>query len=102
MESGWELAARYEEIRADAQERFQIPGYTDRNGNPVSIRDSFVRSFTLGVNKYLNYNVKLQLNYQHDWYDNSFFTPTSRRGESVLISGDDSVDKVLARIQLMF
>ena len=102
MESGWELAARYEEIRADAQERFQIPDYTDKNGNPVTIRDNLVRSITLGINKYLNYNVKVQLNYQHDWYDNSFFTPTSRRGESVLTSGDDSVDKVLARIQLMF
>lgn len=102
MESGWELAARYEEIRADAQDQFQIPGYTDRNGNPVTIRDNSVRSVTLGVNKYLNYNVKVQLNYQHDWYDNSFFTPTSRKGSSVLASGDKSVDKVLARIQLMF
>lgn len=102
MESGWELAARYEEIRADAEEQFQIPGYADRNGNPVTIRDNHVRSVTFGVNKYLNYNVKVQLNYQHDWYDNSYFTPTSRRGESILISGDDSVDKVLARIQLMF
>lgn len=69
MESGWELAARYEEIRADAQERFQIQGYTDRNGNPVTIRDNLVRTITLGVNKYLNYNVKVQINYQHDWYD---------------------------------
>ncbi|MEW6003190.1 MAG: porin [Nitrospirota bacterium] len=102
MESGWELAARDEEIRADAQDRLQISGYTDRNGNPVTIRDNLVRSVTLGINKYLNYNVKVQLNYQHDWYDNSFFTPTSRKGESVLTSGDDSVDKILARIQLMF
>jgi phosphate-selective porin len=102
MESGWELAARYEEIRADAQDSFQIPAYTDRNGNPVTIRENFVRSVTLGINKYVNYNVKVQLNYQHDWYDNSLFTPTSRKGESVLTSGDDSVDKVLARIQLMF
>jgi len=35
-------------------------------------------------------------------YDDSFYTPTSRKGQSVLTSGDDSVDKVLARIQLMF
>ena len=102
MESGWELAARYEEIRADAQESFQISGYIGSDGNPVTIQDNLVRSVTLGINKYLNYNVKVQLNYQHDWYDNSFFTPTSRKGESVLISGDDTVDKVLARIQLMF
>jgi len=102
MESGWELAARYEEIRADAQESFQIPGYIGSDGNPVTIQDNLVRSVTLGINKYLNYNVKVQLNYQHDWYDNSFFTPTSCKGESVLISGDDTVDKVLARIQLMF
>src|SRR4030067_228433 len=102
MESGWELAARYEELRADAQESFQISGYIGSDGNPVTIQDNLVRSVTLGINKYLNYNVKVQLNYQHDWYDNSFFTPTSCKGESVLISGDDTVDKVLARIQLMF
>ncbi|MEW6585207.1 MAG: porin, partial [Nitrospirota bacterium] len=52
MESGWELAARYEEIRANAQERFQIVAYTDRNGDPVTIRDNRVRSVTLGINKY--------------------------------------------------
>jgi len=102
MESGWELAARYEEIRADAQESFQILGYISSDGNPVTIRDNFVRSLTLGINKYLNYNVKVQLNYQHDWYDNSLFTPTSRKGENVLETGDDSIDKILARIQLMF
>ncbi|MBE0427781.1 MAG: hypothetical protein IBX72_14195 [Nitrospirae bacterium] len=102
MESGWELAARYEEIRADVQERFQIRGYTDTNGNPLTICDNLVRSVTLGINKYLNYNVKVQLNYQHDWYDNEYFTPNSWRGKGVLTSGDASVDKVLARIQLMF
>jgi phosphate-selective porin len=102
MESGWELAARYEEIQADAQEQFQIPGYVDGNGNPVTIRDNLVRSVTLGVNRYLNYNVKVQLNYQHDWYDNLFLTPTSRQGGGILTLGDTSVDKVLARIQFMF
>jgi phosphate-selective porin OprO and OprP len=102
MKSGWELAARYEEIRADAQERFRIQGYTDGNGNPLMIRDNLVRSVTLGINKYLNYHMKVQLNYQRDWYDNAFYTPTSREGESILTSGDDSVDKILARIQLMF
>jgi|GEM_PF-2182556 len=102
MKSGWELAARYEEIRADSEDRFQIEGYTDRNGNPLTIRDNLVRSVTLGINKYLSYHMKVQLNYQHDWYDNAFYTPTSWKGASVLTSGDDSVDKVLARIQLMF
>jgi phosphate-selective porin OprO/OprP len=102
MESGWELAARYEEIRVDAQKPFQLTGFIDINGNPVTVEDNFVRTLTLGVNKYINYNVKFQVNYEHDWYDNSFLTPTSRTGDNLLESGDVSVDKVLMRMQLFF
>jgi len=102
MESGWELAARYEEIRVDAQERFAVPGFLDEDGDPVIVTDNLVRSLTLGVNKYLHYNVKFQVNYQHSWFDDPFLTPTSRTGAGELEHGDDSVDKVLARVQLFF
>jgi len=102
MESGWELAARYEEIRVDAQEPFAVSGYVDPQGNPVYVTDNSVRSLTLGINKYLNYNVKFQVNYQHSWFDNPFLTPTSRVGDDVLEPGNDSVDKVFTRVQLFF
>lgn len=102
MESGWELAARYEEIRVDAQIAFAVPGFLDKTGSPVIVTDNMVRTFTLGLNRYVNYNVKFQINYQHSWLDHAFLTPTSRTGSGVLEPGDDQVDKVLARVQLFF
>jgi phosphate-selective porin OprO/OprP len=96
MASGWELAARYDEIRVDAQEPFLVPGFAN------SVEDNRVRSVTVGLNKYLIYNIKFQLNYQHDWFDNRFLTPTSRRRSGVLGSGDRSLSKLLARLQLFF
>lgn len=102
MDSGLELAARYEEIRVDAQQAFAIPGYVDTEDNPVIVTDNLVRSITLGLNKYLNYNVKFQVNYQHSWLDNPFLTPTSRIGDVVLVRSDDSIDKIFARVQLFF
>jgi phosphate-selective porin OprO/OprP len=102
MDSGWELAARYGEIRVDAQEPFLIPGFVDRAGDPISVEDNHVRTLTLGVNKYLNHNIKFQANYQHDWLENRFLTHTSRQGLGVLRPGDRTLSKVLARVQLFF
>jgi hypothetical protein len=102
MESGWELALRYDEIHVDAQEPFLIPGFVDKAGNPISVEDNFIRTLTFGVNKYLYYNIKFQANYQHDWFDNRFLTPTSRQGAGVLVPGDRSLSKILARVQLFF
>jgi phosphate-selective porin OprO/OprP len=102
MKRGWELVARYEEIRVDAQQPFVIPDFVDESGNPISVEDNHVRTLTLGVNKYLFFNMKFQLNYQHDRFDSNFLTPTSRQGSGVLVSEDRSWSKVLARVQLFF
>jgi phosphate-selective porin OprO/OprP len=102
MKRGWELVARSEEIRVDAQEPFVIPDFVDESANPISIEDNLVRTLTLGVNRYVFYNMKFQLNYQHDRFDSEFLTPTSRRGSGVLASEDRSWSKVLARVQLFF
>lgn len=102
MESGWELAARYEEFSVDAQSPFLISGFVDSSGNPITVQDNLVRSLTLGLTKYLNYNMKFQVNYQRDWFDNPFLTPTSLVESGILGAGDDSLSKVLARFQLFF
>ena len=102
MESGWELVGRYEEMRLDARRPFIVSGYADRAGNSVSVSDNRARSLTLGLNKYLNYNIKLQLNYQHSSFKNPLLTPTSRIGDRVLEPGDDSADKLFFRLQLFF
>ena len=102
MKRGWEVVARYEKMRADAQEPFVIPDVVDESGNPISMEDNLVRTLTLGVNKYLLYNMKFQLNYQHDRFDSRYLTPTSRREAGVLASEDRSWSKVFARVQLFF
>ncbi len=76
--------------------------FVDESGDPISIEDNLVRTLTLGINKYLYYNMKFQLNYQHDRFDSKLLTPTSRRASGVLASEDRSWSKVLARIQLFF
>jgi len=101
MESGWELAARYQEMQVNAQKAFAIPGYVDVAGKPVLVTDNRVRSFTFGLNKYFNYNIKFQINYERDWFANTLLTPTSRHG-GILSPGDDTVDTLLARLQLFF
>ena len=101
MESGYELAARIEQLRADAGTMITLDGYTDTRGNPVVLQKNDVTMMTIGLNKYLNYNLKLQINYQIDWFGNSIFTPTSRV-DNVLESSSTNRHKLLTRIQLYF
>ena len=101
MESGIEVAARIENLRVDAGSPVNVIGFYDESGNPVSIERNQVTTMTLGINYYLNYNVKFQLNFQNDWFGNDLYTPTSRDG-NLLKPADTSRGKVLARVQLYF
>ncbi len=101
MESGYEVAARIEQLRADAGTPITLDGYTDTLGNPVVLQNNDVTMMTIGLNKYLNYNLKIQINYQIDWFGNSIFTPTSRVN-NVLKSSSTTRHKLLTRIQLYF
>ncbi len=97
MESGFEVAARIEKLRVDAGSLVNVIGFYDESGNPVSIERNQVTTMTLGINYYLNYNVKFQLNFQNDWFGNDLYTPTSRDG-NLLKPADTSRGKVLARV----
>jgi len=101
MESGVEIAARIEKLQVDAGSPINVIGFSDEFGNPISIKQNQVTTMTLGINYYLNYNVKFQLNYQNDWFGNDMFTPGSRIGD-ILKPADTSRGKVLARVQLYF
>ena len=101
MESGVEVAARIENLQVDAGSPINVIGFSDEFGNPISIKQNQVTTMTLGINYYLNYNVKFQLNYQNDWFSNDMFTPGSRIGD-ILKPADTSRGKVLARVQLYF
>lgn len=101
MESGVEVAARIEKLQVNADSPITATGYTDSFGNPVLIQKNDVTTLTLGLNYYLNYNIKFQVNYQNDWFDNNLYTPTSRDG-NILKAASTSRSKILARVQLFF
>jgi len=101
MEHGVEITGRIEQLRGDAGSPTIVAGFTDELGSPVVFDRNQVTTLTIGVNHYLNYNTKFQVNYQSDWFGNSLFTPTSRVG-STLQAGSRFRPKVLARVQLYF
>ena len=77
----WELAARWQrmEISENALP-FMAAGSTDGVGE-----------FTLGVNWYLNRNVKMMFNWDHAIYDNAILVaPTSGAGASKLANDEDA------------
>ena len=101
MESGFEIAARIENLQVDAGLPVAATGFTDESGDPMFLQKNSVTTLTTGLNYYLNYNVKFQVNYQNDWFDDSIYTPSSREG-TILRPSSISRSKVLARVQLYF
>jgi hypothetical protein len=101
MENGVEVAARIEKLKVDAGSPVTATGFTDASGNPVLLQKNSVTTLTLGLNYYLNYNIKFQINYQNDWFGNSSYTPSSRAG-NILNSAGNSRKKLLVRVQLYF
>lgn len=101
MKSGLEITARVEQLLTDAGSPIMIADFKDISGNPIVLQKNDVTTLTLGINYYLNYNIKIQTNYQFDLFGNSLLTPSSRTG-NILNSSDDTRSKFLARIQLFF
>lgn len=101
MKSGLEIAARIEQLLTDAGSPIMISVYTDILGNPIVLQKNDVTTITIGINYYLNYNIKFQTNYQLDLFGNSLLTPSSRTGD-ILMSAADTRGKFLARVQLFF
>ena len=101
MKSGFEIAARIERLSANAGSPITLTGYTNTLKNPIIIQENDVTTFTVGLNYYLNYNIKFQANYQLDLFGNNLLTPSSRNG-NILMTADDTRGKILARVQLFF
>jgi hypothetical protein len=78
-----------------------LTGFADELGTSVAFQSNHVTTVTMGVNSYLNYNTKLQVNLQGDWFGDRLFTPTSRV-DGVLRPAATFRSKVLARVQLFF
>ena len=101
MKSGFEIAARIERLSTNAGSPITLTGYANALGNPIIIQKNDVTTLTVGLNYYLNYNIKFQTNYQLDLFGNSLLTPTSRNVD-ILMTADDTRGKLLARVQLFF
>ncbi len=83
----WELAARYEQLSVDKNV------FTYGYENPGSARDA--SAFSVGVNWYLNNNIKFMLDYAHTTFG------SVAPGSSVVVTkGDENV--ILSRLQLAF
>ena len=102
----WELVARYSEINLDddtfknkAGTSFLAAGaYADLSTSAKS-----AKSWTAGVNWYLNQNAKVQLNYEHTKFDGGAgigITAINAAGTNV--RDRESEDALLARFQVAF
>jgi phosphate-selective porin OprO/OprP len=100
----WELVARYSEINLD-DDTFRNPTGTSFIGGYAHLSDSAksARSWTGGVNWYLNQNTRVALNYSHTTFDGGAgdgILPINAAGTNVRDRKDESA--FLARLQLAF
>lgn len=116
----WELVARYSEINLDSdtfKNRFgQYANENQNAGIPTGINSAYAdgtksaksaKSWTAGVNWYLNTNAKISLNYEHTKFDggasinNQNINATNTNYRSVVKDREDE-DALLARFQVAF
>ena len=100
----WELVARYSEINLD-DATFRDPTGTSFAGAYADLSRSArsARSWTAGVNWYLNQNVRVALNYSHTTFDGGAgvgTAPINAAGTNVRDRPDEHA--FLTRVQLAF
>jgi phosphate-selective porin OprO and OprP len=100
----WELVARYSEINLD-EDTFRNPTGTSFIGGYANLSDSAksARSWTGGVNWYLNQNTRVALNYSHTTFDGGAgdgILPINAAGTNVRDRQDERA--FLTRLQLAF
>jgi phosphate-selective porin OprO/OprP len=100
----WELVARYSEINLD-DDTFRDPTGTSFTGAYADLSTSAksARSWTAGVNWYLNQNTRVALNYSHTTFDGGAgvsTSPINAAGTNVRDRPDESA--FLTRLQLAF
>lgn len=112
----WELVARYSEINLDSDtfknRNGAFSGENQNSGTPVGINSAYsdgtlsaksAKSWTAGVNWYLNSNAKIALNYEQTSFDGG----ASSNGATANATGTNIKDRpderaLLARFQVAF
>ena len=101
----WELVARYSELNLD-DDTFQDKAGTSFSTNTyadLSTSAKSAKSWTAGVNWYLNQNAKIALNYEHTKFDGGAgvgITAIDAAGSNV--RDRESEEALLARLQVAF
>jgi phosphate-selective porin OprO/OprP len=100
----WEVVGRYSEIHLDA-DTFKNPAGTSFSGGYANLSESAksARSWTVGLNWYLNPNVRFAVNYSETKFDGGAgngVTPINAAGTNVQDRPDERV--FLSRMQLAF
>lgn len=101
----WELVARYSELNLD-DDTFKNKAGTSFSTNTyadLSTSAKSAKSWTAGVNWYLNQNAKIALNYEHTKFDGGAgigITPINATGTNVRNREDERA--ILARFQVAF
>ena len=101
----WELVARYSEINLDS-DTFKNKAGTSFSANTyadLSTSAKSAKSWTAGVNWYLNQDVKAQLNYSHTTFDGGAGVGvTAVNAAGTNIRDRQSENALLARLQVAF
>jgi phosphate-selective porin OprO and OprP len=100
----WEVVARYSEINLD-EDTFKDPTGTSFIGGYANLSESAksAHSWTVGVNWYLNQNVRFAVNYEHTTFDGGAgpgILPINAAGTNVRDRPDERA--VLTRFQVAF
>lgn len=100
----WELVARYSEINLD-EDTFKNPAGNTFTGAYADLSTSAksAKSWTAGVNWYLNTNAKIVLNYSQTSFDGGAdvgITPVNAAGSNIRDRDDEKA--LLARFQVAF
>ena len=101
----WELVARYSELNLDEDTFKNKAGNSFSAGTYANLSESAqsAKTWTAGVNWYLNQNAKVQLNYAHTKFDGGAgvgITPINAAGSNV--RDRESEDALLARFQIAY
>lgn len=116
----WELVARYSEINLDSdtfKNRFgQFANENQNAGAPTGINSAYAdgtksaksaKSWTAGVNWYLNSNAKIALNYEHTSFDggasiNNQNINAGNTNYQAIVKDREDEEALLARFQVAF
>lgn len=101
----WELVARYSEMNIDSDAFKNKAGTSFSTGTYANLSESAksAKSWTAGVNWYLNTNAKIQLNYEHTKFDGGAgIGTTAINAAGTNVRDRENEDSLFARFQVAF